>query len=745
MRARGASIIRWGLLTGLYFAGTVVASLYLRTPQDITLFWPSAGIGYALVLRYGSRAAAVIPAAILLLHALVVPVPPLFVPFSVGSNMLGAIAAGAYVRRRHPQALRLVSADGLLLLRGGLLLGCVSTAIGCVGLVVAAIVPLHAIGDAIPLWFLGDLLGATSTAPGLMLLFAHYDGEGAPLHPRSASPGRAEHAAWLLVLAISLSLLFLTGRAGSPYALGLVSLPLAVLMWSAVRFSPLWTTIATFATVVFLSLTTGLGLGSFIRPPSATDASLLMILLCVISVLPLLLAASDHEKRLASAALYRRATRDPVTGLLNRAAFAERARQRLAASDEPLALLHLDLDQFKLVNTSSGHAAGDELLRNVAGLVEAEAGAAALTARIGGDEYAVLAQADDVAAAALARRLVAAIEGLRPAWNGNMLSITTSIGIVPSRPPRADLDTMLSLAAAACAAAKEHGGGRFRIALPDSDETRLRTASMRSAMRVRAALDERRFVPYCQSIVPLHATHDPGRHFEILLRMVETDGSLLPPAEFIAAAERYQLGPRLDRHVVDLVLDWMEQHPEATDGIGMCCINLGGGTLVDDEFRDALHARLRRGRFPPDRLCLEITETSVARDRARAQHFIGRMRELGCRFALDDFGTGFCSFSYLRDLDVDFLKIDGSFVRDMDASPLAGAVVRSITDIAHVLDKRAIAEHVEDMRQREALAAIGVDYVQGYAIDRPVPIDDYFAPAGPRAAVAIAAASLSRS
>jgi len=738
MGARGASIIRWGLLTGLYFAGTAVASLYLRTPQDITLFWPSAGIGYALVLRHGARAAAVIPVGILLMHLLLVPVPPLFLPFSVGSNLFGALAAGAYVKRRHPQALRLVSADGLLLLRGGLLLGTISTVIGCIGLVVAGVVPLHEIGDAIPLWFLGDVLGATSTTPGLMLLFAQYDGERPPARPR-AGYSRAEQAVWLLALGISLSLLFLTGRAGSPYALALVSLPLAMLMWSAVRFSPLWTTIATFATVVFLSLTTGLGLGSFIRPPSATDASLLMLLLCVISVLPLLLSASDHEKRLAGAALYRRATRDQVTGLLNREAFAERARQRFAASDEPLALLHLDLDQFKLVNTSSGHAAGDELLRNIAGLVQAEAGADALVARIGGDEYAVLAPADDVSAAALARKLVAAIEGLRPAWNGNMLAITTSVGIAPSRPPHADLDTLLSLAAAACAAAKEHGGGRFRIALPDSDETRLRTEGMRSAMRVRAAIEERRFLPYCQSIVPLHAKHDRGRHFEVLLRMVEADGSILLPTEFIAAAERYQLGPRLDRHVVDLVLDWMEQHPEATDGTGMCCINLGGGTLVDDEFRDALHARLRRGLFPPDRLCFEITETSVARDRARAQRFIGRMRELGCRFALDDFGTGFCSFSYLRDLDVDFLKIDGSFVRDMDASPLAAAVVRSITDIAHVLDKCAIAEHVEDMRQHEALFRIGVDYVQGYAIDRPVPIDEYFAHAGPRSIAAFAA------
>ena len=730
MRAWGASITRWGLLTGLYFAGTVLASLYLKTPQDVTLFWPSSGIAYALIVRYGLRAAAVIPVGILLLHALVVPVPPLFVPFSVGSNLFGALAAGLYVRRRHPQPLRLVSADGLLLLRGGLLLGAVSTAIGCTGLEVAGMIPMRQTSEAAMLWFLGDLLGVTSTLPGLLLLFARFDENGEPL-PRRNRESRPERIAWLVALCLSLSLVFATGRSGSPYALALVSLPLAVLMWSAVRFSPLWTTIATFATVVFLSLTTGLGLGSFIRPPTPTDAALLILMLALISILPLLLAASDHEKRMAGAALYKRATRDPVTGLLNRATFAERARQRLATTDGDLTLFFLDLDQFKLVNSSGSHAAGDELLRNIGNLVQAEAGEEALTARVGGDEFALLLRAGDAASRVLARRLIAGIEALRPAWNGNVLAITTSIGMVPSQPPHADFDTLLSLAAAACAAAKEHGGGRFRVALPDSDETRLRTAVMRSALRVREAIDERRFVPYCQSIVPLHEMQDGGRHFEVLLRLLDRDGNILPPAEFIAAAERYQLGPRLDRHVVDLVLNWLEQHPAAASNVGLCGINLGGGTLLDDDFRDDLHARLRRGLFPPDRLCFEITETSVARDRARAQRFIGRMRELGCRFALDDFGTGFCSFSYLRDLDVDYLKIDGSFVREMESSPLASAVVRSITDIAHVLDKRAIAEHVEDAHQRDELADIGVDYVQGYAIDRPMPIDDYFT-AAPR-------------
>ncbi len=743
MRARGTSIIRWGLLTGLYFAGTAIASLYLHTPQDITLFWPSAGIGYVLVLRYGARAAAVIPVGILLMHLLFVPVPPLFLPFSIGSNLFGALVAGAYVRRRNPQPIRLVAADGLLLLRGGLLLCIASTAIGCLGLVVADMIPLRDSVQAMVLWFLGDLLGTTATVPGLLLLFAHLDGRLPLLRMRDAARA-PEHAAWLFALCISLGFVLVVGRNGSPYALAMVSMPLAVLMWSAVRFNPTWTTGATFATVVFLSLTTGLGLGSFVRPETPIDAAMLILLLCLISIMPLLLAAADHEKRMAASALYRRATRDPVTGLLNRGTFAERSRQRLAASDGELAMLYLDLDQFKLVNSSSSHAAGDELLRNVGNVVRSEAGANALVARIGGDEFALLADAGVREATALARRLTTGIEALRPAWNGNMLAITASIGMVPSAAPHPGFDALLSLAGAACAAAKEHGGGRFHVALPDSDESRLRTEVMRSAQRVRAAIDERRFAPYCQSIVPLRATCDDRRHFEVLLRMVGPDGSILQPDEFIAAAERFQLGPRLDRHVIDLVLDWLEQHPDAARDIGTCSINLGGGTLVDDEFRDDLHARLRRGRFPPDKLCLEITETSVARDRGRAQRFIGRMRELGCRFALDDFGTGFCSFSYLRDLDVDFLKIDGSFVRDMDSSPLAGAVVRSITDIAHVLDKRAIAEHVEDMRQREALAGIGVDYMQGYAIDRPLPIDEYFASA-PRAGMAVAAASAGRS
>jgi EAL domain-containing protein (putative c-di-GMP-specific phosphodiesterase class I) len=232
---------------------------------------------------------------------------------------------------------------------------------------------------------------------------------------------------------------------------------------------------------------------------------------------------------------------------------------------------------------------------------------------------------------------------------------------------------------------------------------------------------------YCQSIVPLRPGEDRGRHFEILLRLRDPrTGEVMMPGQFMPAAERFQLGTRIDREVVVRTLAWLEANPAAAATVSTCSINLSGEALGDEGFLVFLSDRLRRSSFPSERLCFEITETSAVRDLARAQRFITQLRGFGCRFALDDFGTGFCSFNYLRALDVDYFKIDGSFVRDMETSPLAEAVVRSINEIAHVLDKRSIAEHTESERERQALIALGVDFAQGYAIDRPRPIDEYF-------------------
>ena len=718
---------RFVLLTGLYFAGAVLASLYLRTQEDVTLFWPSAGIGFVLVVRYGLPWVLVVPAAMALLHATVLPVAPAFLPYSITSNTLATLLAGWYVQRqRPPQGLHLRTGDGLLLLRGGLLLAVCSATVGTVGLVRAGMVPASETPRALLLWFLGDVLGITTMAPLLSVVL------GRPLRQVvigfwSGPASRRERFVWALMLALSLGALYSAGRSGNLYALGVVSLPLALLLWSAARFSPTLTMLATVATVVFVSLVTGLGLGGFTRPLTLLDSAVLMLLLVLISVIPVMLTVANHEQRATAAALYRRATRDPLTGLLNRSAFEERARERLAGDAPDLTLLYLDLDHFKLVNDSASHVAGDDMIRSVATLVATEFQPPALVARTGGDEFAVLVPATEAATIASARRVLNAVDALRVDWQGQLLTATASIGIAHSAAPHQDFDGLLSHADAACFAAKELGGHRLVAAAPDSDETRLRTAAMRSALQVREALDQQRFALFCQPIVHLDRPGQMQRHFEVLLRWTDGLGNVRAPAELIAAAERFRLGPRLDRYVAEAVLQWLERHPEESAQIQHCGINLGGATLVDEEFSDYITARLRRSPVPAERLCFEITETSVVRDRSRAQRFIARLRELGCRFALDDFGTGFCSFGYLQHLDVDYLKIDGSFVRGLGQSPLAEPVIRSITDIAHVLDKRTIAEQAETTAQLDLLRTMGVDYAQGYVFARPQPIESFFA------------------
>lgn len=716
---------RFLLLTGLYYAGAVMASLYLRTPEDITLFWPSAGMGFALVVSWGKRWAVVVPFAVIALHLTVLPVPETFLPYSIASNTIAALVAGWYAERaRRGDGLHLRTADGLMLLRGGLLLAATSATIGTAGLLHAGLVdPSHTL-RAWVLWAMGDALGITTFTPAFSVLLA--DG-GLREGLWRDRVGRREQVAWGLGLILSLAGIVTAGNSGNLYALGLVSLPLALLLWAAVRFSPLTTMVGTILVVTFISLLTGLGLGGFTRPLTLLDSSVLMLLLILISVIPVLLAIATYEQRHTAIALYTRATRDPLTGLLNRSTFEERAREKLAGdAHRDLSLLYLDLDHFKLVNDSASHVAGDDMIRTVGGLVSAEFGDDALVARTGGDEFAVLVPVTESAAITCGRRLLASIDGLRIAWQDQMLTAAASIGIAHSRAPHGDFDTLLSHADAACFAAKEYGGNRLVAASREGDELKVRTASMRSALQVREALDQRRFTLYCQPIVPLDPLATTKRNFEILLRWTDADGAPRAPAELIAAAERYRLGPRLDRYVVDAVLHWLETHPEYADTIHHCGINLGGGTLVDEEFSDYFAARLRRSSVPAERLCLEITETNVVRDRTRAQRFIKRMRDLGCRFALDDFGTGFCSFGYLQHLDVDYLKIDGSFVRDLGNSELAEAVVRSITEIAHVLDKRTVAEQAETRAQLDSLRAMGVDYAQGYAISRPQPIDAFF-------------------
>jgi diguanylate cyclase (GGDEF)-like protein len=442
----------------------------------------------------------------------------------------------------------------------------------------------------------------------------------------------------------------------------------------------------------------------------------------------MVLTAASYESRVAARKILRRATTDSATGLPNRAAFEEATRKVLAGAHAPHALVYLDLDNFTLINDTASHAAGDALIHGIGSLLRARTGARGHVFRIGGDEFALLL--DDPGAGgfeARAEDLVRSIESYRVGWETHVLNITVSVGLVPFVPGEIEYARLLSLADAACFTAKELGGNRVCLASQEPGETQQRTEAMRWAVRIREAIDGGLFELDCQTISPLLPGRPEGRHYEVLLRMRDpVTGQRLGPGNFIPAAERFQLGVLLDRHVVELTLAWLESRPDAIAQTSACAINLTAASLVDENFSQFLHDRVRYGKVPAHKLCFEVTETSAVRDLSRAQALIGRMRSLGCTFALDDFGTGFCSFNYLRGLDVDYFKIDGSFVRDLDSSPLSMAVIRSITDIAHVLRKKTIAEHTESESVCAALRLLGVDFAQGYAVAKPVPMREYF-------------------
>jgi diguanylate cyclase (GGDEF)-like protein len=730
---------RFAVLVGLYLAGIAFAAHIISGGLPIALFWPSSGLALAIAVRYGLRWVLVVPVAILIARLWATSVPLGFLPFSLLGNTLGALAGGWLVRRSaRPPAVDVQS--GFRMLMGGVLMAVISAAIGVPGLLISGLIPHSGLIDALLRWTMGDLLGVVSVAPALMLapdFPRERPREFVRDHPRPSSEAveaidyapESETLIWNIALIASYLLMAWGATEGGAYALGLSSLPLAVMVWSALRFSPLRTAMAVLLTVLLIGTLAGLGLAGFKPPARTLDAMILLGYLCLLAILPIILALAVHERRIATRALLRRASIDHLTGLPNRRAFELRVQEALRDPSLPqLALAYLDLDNLKLINDTASHTAGDTLIAGIAGLLQTQLTPGDLLAHLGADEFVLLFRnCTSIVARERADTLVRAVETYRCNWSGQLLTATASVGVVPFQTGEADFSELLSQADAACYTAKELGGNRVCLASARGGDALDRTAAMRWAVRIREALEQHHFSLYAQAIQPLRASEVGGRHFEILLRLQNPRGGApLSPDQFMPAAERFRLGVRIDREVVGMIMDWLEAHPRETEEVATCSINLSAGALIDEGFIGFVAERLRRGRVAPRRLCFEITETSAVRDLARAQRFIDQMRALGCRFALDDFGTGFCSFSYLRALDVDYFKIDGSFVREMETSPLAAEVVRSITQIAHVLHKRTVAEHTETEHLRDVLVALGVDYAQGYAIDKPQPLEHYF-------------------
>lgn len=421
------------------------------------------------------------------------------------------------------------------------------------------------------------------------------------------------------------------------------------------------------------------------------------------------------------------ATHDALTGLANRREFEYRLELALTGQTAQPArhtLMFLDLDQFKLVNDTSGHAAGDELLRHICTLLQQGVREGDTLARLGGDEFGILLEhCAPEAAERVAESLRQTVESLHFVWKGRPFVTTVSIGLVHMDEVPTTLESSLRAADMACYMAKEKGRNRVQVYHDDDSDLSTRFGEMAWIQRLHMALEDNRFCLYSQEIAALgrNAVQTNG-HIEILLRLRDESGRMILPDSFIPAAERYGMMTTLDRwvvqHVFMIIADCLKsEHYKGP--LAVCAINLSGSSIGDDAFLEYLRQQFQIYAIPPELICFEITETSAIANLGSAIRFINELKSLGCRFSLDDFCAGMSSFAYLKHLPVDFLKIDGSFVKDMLDDPVNRAMVEVINHIGHVMGKQTIAEFVESPQIEQALLEIGVDYAQGYVIERP--------------------------
>lgn len=436
------------------------------------------------------------------------------------------------------------------------------------------------------------------------------------------------------------------------------------------------------------------------------------------------------EQRRMSGEMSHRATHDALTGLANRAEFETRLRRVLLKSHEDggeNALLYIDLDQFKLVNDACGHAAGDQLLQQVSKLLLAAVRDRDTLARLGGDEFAVILEhCSSEQAKRVAQQICERMDDFRFVHDGKRFRIGASIGLVPVDKRWATTELILQAADTSCYAAKEAGRNRVHFWFDTDQAMRSRHGEMQWTTRIEKALDEDAFVLFAQRI-DLIDTKANGLHAEVLIRMKGDNGELVPPGAFLPAAERFHLASRIDKWVLRHTLEWMQSLP-ALDVLENISINLSGQSVGDRAFhRWAMELFSQAGPAVCARACLEITETAAVTNMADAALFIEQVRAMGLRVALDDFGAGASSFGYLKNLTVDYLKIDGQFIRDLVEDPLDDAAVRCFIDVAKVVGVKTVAEFVDKPEILARLRTIGADYVQGYLLHKPEPIESVIA------------------
>ncbi|WP_083383984.1 MULTISPECIES: diguanylate cyclase [unclassified Cupriavidus] len=420
------------------------------------------------------------------------------------------------------------------------------------------------------------------------------------------------------------------------------------------------------------------------------------------------------------------ATHDALTGLPNRNWFEKRLREACDAARQQLqrhALCFIDLDRFKIVNDTAGHAAGDVLLRELSHVIRHHVRTDDVLARLGGDEFGLLLHNCTVEhAEAVCQKVIDAIRGQRFPWEGRVYDLGASIGITAIDAEAPPVGELMSRADVACYAAKAAGRNRVSVYRSDESDAQRHHQELQVAAGIHSALEANRFRLFAQEIRPLQVACADAHHIEILVRMIDEGGQLVMPGAFIPAAERYDLMGHVDRWVIRHVLRSYGARLLAVPGLTVG-INLSANSLGEPFLLPFLHAELHDSVLPASRIQLEITETALINNMAAANRLVSEMRRAGCTVALDDFGTGLSSFAYLKQFPVDCLKIDGSFIRHLASNAVDREIVSSINDIGHRLGVSTVAESVEDEQTLHVLRTIGVDFAQGYVIGRPMPLD----------------------
>lgn len=419
---------------------------------------------------------------------------------------------------------------------------------------------------------------------------------------------------------------------------------------------------------------------------------------------------------------------DSLTGLINRAEFERRLKRVLFGLKDNKnhhALFYIDLDQFKIINDTCGHVAGDELLKQITVILQKPIRESDTLARLGGDEFGILLENCPISQAQLiANNIIKEVKDFHFAWKNQTFQIGASIGLVMLTDSDQSMTEVLSAADMSCYAAKDAGRNRFHIYSEDDTSLIRRHGEMKWVSRIHKALANNSFILYQQMMLPVDSDSKYPRNYEFLVRLKDKN-EIIAPGAFIPAAERYNLMPTLDRwvisHAFQCIVEISRSNPELAKSTYF--LNLSGTSISDEAFFDFLREQFDKYELSAEQICFEVTETAAITNLAKTVEFIKQLKQLGCKFALDDFGAGLSSFSYLKNLPVDYLKIDGGFVRDMLDDPMDAAIVSAVNNIGHVAGLRTVAEFVESTQIMSELAEIGVDYAQGFALAKPAPVE----------------------